>query len=333
MSARMPFDEFEPGQDDLLDMFGRLVKIRACDEAIREAIKTGRVPAFYFPVTGQEAIAAALHQVKKETDYMVTYYRGLHHHLAGGLTIEQVFGEMCGKATGSAGGKGGQMHLVRPESGLMMTTGIVAGGIPPAVGLALTSKMRKDNRVTVVNFGDGAVQNGYFHEAANMAARWDLPLVLLCENNKFAETVPTDIGYKGHLSDRAKAYSMNVEDVDGYDPIALYSTFSRAFDRARSGFGPTFINAECFRFCGHFFGEPMPAVPRDVLNAELKKDPCITYRAKLISEFGFDEAQLDSIKADADVAAERAIASTIDAPVPEAENAYSSAYSNPIEVR
>ena len=329
--SSIPFSNHEPGENELVEMYERLARVRAVDEALRKAIMTGRAPTFYFPVTGHEAIAAALHQVRRRSDYFVAYYRGLHHHLSTGLTAAEIIGEMLGKSTGCVGGKGGQMHMVSPEAGLMMTTGIVGGGIAPAVGLALSSRIRKDGRVTVVAFGDGAVQNGYFHEAANMAAKWDLPLVMLCENNRIAETVPTDVTLKGRLTDRAGAHSIPAEVVDGYDPIALYGVLSRAFDRARSGFGATFIEAECFRYHGHFLGDPMPAVSRARLETEMARDPFTTYRQRLVDEHRVEESVLDDIKAQADRMAEEAIDSALDAEAPPAASIFDHVYANPVE--
>jgi len=322
--------KYEPSKDDLFEMYKRLAHIRACDEVFREAIKTGRMPTFYFPITGHEAIAVGLAQATQQSDYVVAMYRGFHHHLSNGISFAEALGENTGKATGISGGKGGQMHMCRPEHGMMMTTGIVAGGMSPAVGLALSSKLKNDGRVTTVSFGDGALQHGYFHESANMAAIWKLPMIFLCENNRYSETVPTNIAYNGKLTDRPGAYGIPAVTVDGYDPIALYRVFAEAADRARSGFGPTFVDAECFRYFGHFYGDPMLAVPKSELEAELKKDSFKTYTETLAAMDGFDREQLDAIKAEEDAAAQKDLEATLAAPPPDASLVYENVYSNPI---
>src|SRR5262249_30511620 len=151
-------------------------------------------------------------------------------------------------AAGSCGGKGGPMHITHPETGVMVTTGIVGGGIPIANGLALASQLRGDGRVTVTNFGDGASNIGAFHEALNMASLWKLPVVFLCQNNGYAEHTKLENGTAGEIAARAHGYSMPGVAVDGNDPVAMWRVARAAIARARAGEGPTLIEAKCFRF-------------------------------------------------------------------------------------
>ncbi|MDT5253382.1 MAG: acetoin:2,6-dichlorophenolindophenol oxidoreductase subunit alpha, partial [Mycobacterium sp.] len=235
-----------------------MVLMKAADDRLSKGISTGEFMCVYWPSRGQEAIAAAMGVALRADDQLVTTYRGLHDLIGKGVPLEEIYGEMMGRTVGAGRGKGGTMHIANPAKGVMLSTGIVGAGPPVAVGLALSAKRKGLDRVTVVSFGDGATNTGSFHEAANMAALWDLPLVFVCQNNLYAEMTPTSDTMKlEHVADRAAGYGMPGVRVDGNDPLAVKSALDEALRRARTGSGPTFIECVTFRFRGHYFGDRM----------------------------------------------------------------------------
>jgi len=238
-------------------IYEKMALIRAADERFRSSIIAGTFTGIHYSPRGQEAIAAAVGMHLRPDDYLVTTYRGLHDQLAKGMPLRELWAEFLGKSTGTCKGKGGTMHITHPPSGVMLTTAIVGGGIPVAVGLALAAQAEGGDRVTVCNFGDGATNTGAFHEALNLASLWNLPVVFVCQNNTYAENTPFDKGTKASsVAARATSYGMRGETVDGNDPIATWQSAGEAIQRARQGEGPTLLEAVTFRFMGHFFGDP-----------------------------------------------------------------------------
>ena len=189
------------------------------------------------------------------------------------------------------------MHITHPASGLMVTTGIVGGGIPIANGLALATQLRGEDRVTVCNFGDGASNIGAFHEALNLAAVWHLPVIFLCQNNGYAEhTAQSDSTPVERIAQRAEAYAMAGVTVDGNDPIAMYAAVAAAVERAREGGGPTLLEATTFRFMGHFVGDDSSYIDGDELAAAMAADPVPAFRARLVADNHASEADLVAIE-------------------------------------
>jgi pyruvate dehydrogenase E1 component alpha subunit len=250
----------------------------------------GEIAISYYSPRGQEIVAAATAVDLRREDYVVTTYRGLHDQIAKGVPLRLLIAEYFGKATGACKGKGGPMHVTHPESGVMLTTGVVGSGIPIANGLALAAQIRGESRVVVANFGDGASNIGAFHEALNLASLWKLPVIFLCQNNKFAEHTTFANGTScEHVADRAAAYGMPGVTVDGNDPGAMLAAARTAVTRARSGDGPTLLEAETFRFMGHFFGDDGSYIDPDMYQSHLAADPVPALRERLISEGSLDE--------------------------------------------
>ncbi|MFY9766003.1 MAG: thiamine pyrophosphate-dependent dehydrogenase E1 component subunit alpha, partial [Mycobacterium sp.] len=190
-------------------LYALMVLMKAADDRLSKGIGTGEFMCVYWPSRGQEAIAAAMGVSLRADDQLVTTYRGLHDLIGKGVPLEEIYGEMMGRTVGASRGKGGTMHIAKPEKGVMLSTGIVGAGPPVAVGLAMAAKRKGLDRVTVVSFGDGATNTGSFHEAANMGALWDLPMVFVCQNNLYAEMTPTSDTMKlEHVADRAAGYGM-----------------------------------------------------------------------------------------------------------------------------
>ena len=271
-----------PSREILWEIYRRAVLINRADERFRGAIMSGRLAIVYYPVRGQEVLSAALMTALTQDDYLVTTYRGIHDQLAKGIPPKDLWAEFAGKATGTCKGKGGPMHITHPKTGVMVTTGIVGSGLPIANGLALSSQLKNDGRVTVCCFGDGATNIGAFHEALNMASLWKLPVVFVCQNNLYAEHTKYEDGTSAPLMDRAPGYSIRGVSVNGNDPVEMYNAAKAAVDRARAGEGPTLLEAKTFRFLGHVFGDTSHYIPKEEMEAAKGRDPVPAFRKRLL---------------------------------------------------
>lgn len=313
--------------EDLVAMYRTMALIAACDEAIRKHIDSGAIAISYYSPRGQEAAAAGFAAALQPDDYLVTTYRGLHDQIAKGVPLDALLGEMLGRATGSARGKGGPMHVAWPDAGLMLTTGVVGSGLPIANGLAWSSQILGDGRVTIVCFGDGATNIGAFHEALNLASVWALPIVFLCQNNGFGEhTAFAQHQRTARVADRAAAYAMPGVTIDGNDPVAVRDAVADAADRARRGDGPTLVEATTYRLFGHAYGDRMQYVEPGVIEAAWRDEPVSRYRDLLIEREILDAAVADAIDADAADAVATALADAIAAPPPDADELMTDLY-------
>jgi acetoin:2,6-dichlorophenolindophenol oxidoreductase subunit alpha len=315
-------------------IYALMVLMKAADDRLSKGIGTGEFLCVYWPSRGQEAIAAAMGVSLRPDDQLVTTYRGLHDLIGKGVPLEEIYGEMMGRTVGASRGKGGTMHIANPDKGVMLSTGIVGAGLPVAVGLAMAAKRKRLDRVTVVSFGDGATNTGSFHEAANMAALWNLPMVFVCQNNLYAEMTPTQDTMKlERVADRAAGYGMPGVRVDGNDPLAVMSALDEALQRARrgsNGGGPTFIECVTFRFRGHYFGDRMPYIPKDQLAAAMAADPVPRFRAHLADAGICGEDELNRIDDDALETVETALKTVMDADPPSVEELERDVYASPI---
>jgi pyruvate/2-oxoglutarate/acetoin dehydrogenase E1 component/TPP-dependent pyruvate/acetoin dehydrogenase alpha subunit len=303
-------------------------RIRAFDDRIRRGLASGELRFNYWPVEGQEAISAGVCAALEPDDRMWTTYRCAGDAIAKGVPLEALGAELLGKASGTNGGKGGAMGICAPEVGLMGATGIVGAGAPIANGLGLASQLTKDGRVTVVSFGDGATSIGAVHEAMNLAALWQLPVVFLCQNNLFGEGTPVaEYTKTERLSDRAAAYGMTGVTVDGTDAEAVYEAARAAVDRARSGGGPTFLEAVAFRLNGHYFGDPCGYVDGDALERARANEPVGRLRERLV-QAGIPEADLDALDGQIDAEVDAAIGAARDAAPPEIGGLYADVYAD-----
>jgi len=304
-------------QDVLLDIYRRATLIRVADERFQKMISSGQLQILYYSPRGQEILSAALMSTLKQSDYLVTTYRGIHDQLAKGIPSRLLWAEFAGKATGTCKGKGGPMHITHPASGVMVTTGIVGAGLPIANGLALASQLEGDGKVTVVCFGDGSTNIGAFHEAMNLAQIWLLPVIFVCQNNLYGEHTPQAMstGAK-ELIDRAVGYGIKGVQVNGNDAFAMHAAAAEAVERARAGRGPTFIEAKTFRFLGHLLGDDSHYIPETEMAAAKAADPLPAYRRALVAR-GIEESVLNAI--DAEIAAEidDAAQYALDSPYPE----------------
>ncbi len=303
-------------RDTLLDIYTRTMKVNRTDEKFRSLLMQGKVAVMYYCVRGQELVSAAAMAALKDEDYVVCTYRGQGEQTAKGIPAEKWWAECLGKVTGTCKGKGGTMHITHPEKGIMVTTGVVGSGLPIANGLAMASQNTGDGKVTMVSFGDGAANIGAFHEALNMAQLYKLPVVFLCQNNRYGEhTAFADHTQSESIYGRAAGYGMKGVRVDGNDVFAMYHAAKDAVDRARAGEGPTLIEAMCYRMMGHFFGADFSYMPKEHLAEMQREDPLPKLRAVML-ERQFTEDELDAIVAGIDAEIEDAVAKALAADLP-----------------
>lgn len=315
--------------EEALAIFRTMVTIRAMEERITRGLRSGELRMTYYPVTGQEAIPAAVCAHLRPDDYMVTTYRGMHDCIAKGVPLEEMVAEMCGRATGTSKGKGGPMHLSDPASGLMVTTGVVGGGLPIAAGLGLAARMAGTDRVAVVNFGDGATSIGGAHEAANLAALWSLPVVFVCQHNQYGEhTRFADYTRTVRLSDRFAAYGMHAETVDGNSVPEMYRSAGEAVARARAGDGPTFLECLTYRLDGHAFGTPTDYMDADELARARAEEPVGRFRRWLTGSGAVDPVSLSAIEEEAASAVASAMAAALESPPPGEEELLTDVFSS-----
>ncbi len=313
-------------------LYALMVLMKAADDRLSTGIGTGEFMCVYWPSRGQEAVAAAMGVTLRPDDQLVTTYRGLHDLIGKGVPLEEIYGEMMGRTVGAGRGKGGTMHIANPARGVMLSTGIVGAGSPVAVGLAMAAQRRGLDRVTAVSFGDGATNTGSFHEAANMAALWNLPIVFVCQNNLYAEMTPTSDTMKlEHVADRAAGYGMPGVRVDGNDPLAVTAALDDALRTARGGGGPTFLECVTFRFRGHYFGDRMPYIPKDQLAAAMAADPVPRFRDHLAETGVCSADELDHIDHDAVATVEAALSAVMSADSPSVAELDQDVYATPIK--
>ena len=307
-----------PNKEILVDMYKKSVLAKINDENARRVIMNGSLPMLYYSPRGQEIIPAAVSVNLSDEDTICTIYRGMHDMVCKGVPLSELWGEYAGKATGTCKGKGGPMHITHPSSGCMLTTGIVGSSLPIANGLALSYQIRKENKVCVAYFGDAASNIGAFHEALNMASIWKLPVVFVCQNNRYGEHTKFEKATAvTKISDRAAAYDMPGIHVDGNDPVAMYQAAKTAIDRARNGDGPTLIEAMTFRFFGHVFGDQDGYMDKGEKAQAMAEDPVPKFRAWLIEQDYSSEQELAEYEAAVDKEVKSAIANALAAPWPD----------------
>jgi len=234
------------------------------------------------------------------------------------VPMDQLWAEIAGKVTGTCKGKGGPMHITHPASGVMVTTGIVGSSMPIANGLALAAQIRGEDRVAVAYFGDGASNIGAFHESLNLAAIWKLPVVFVCQNNRYGEHTKYEASTAAKkISDRAAGYQMPGVTVDGNDPLAMYAAAREAVERARAGGGPTLIEAMTFRFHGHVFGDMDGYMGKGEKDAWIAKDPVPAFRAWLVEQGHVAEGELAALEAGIDKQIDAAVEFALSSAVPD----------------
>ena len=270
-----------------------MVLTRAFEENAEEMYALGKVHGTMHLSIGQEAIAAGASSAISNEDYLLNTHRGHGHFLAWGGDLSRMMAEFLGKEAGYCRGRGGSMHIADVDSNNLGANGIVGGNLPIAVGVGLSIKQRKTKQVALTLFGDGAANEGAFHESLNMASIWDLPVIYLCENNLYAMSTSFDYAFKvEEISKRALAYGMKGITIDGNDVFAVHKAVREAAQRARAGDGPTLIEAITYRWRGHSKSDRQAYRTRDEVKDWMKKDPIPRFAKKI----GVDDKEMEVIK-------------------------------------
>lgn len=311
----------------LAEFYRRMVLVREFELRAIEERRRGLIPGFIHSCVGQEATAVGAGLALNRDDVITSTHRGHGHLLGKGGDPRYMMAELAARAPGYCRGRGGSLHIADFELGILGANGIVGGGFPIAVGAALAFHMRREPRVALAFFGDGAVNQGSFHEAANLAGLWRLPVIFFCENNLYGEGTPQSRQAPlADLARRADAYGFPGVIVDGNDVLAVYEAVKAAAERARAGQGPTFIEGKTYRYRGHYEGDPQIYRKPGELEEWLARDPIPTFRRRLLEADALDEAALQALEADVQRQLDEAVAFAAAAPFPKVEEALAGVY-------
>lgn len=312
-----------------LDLYEGMVRTQAWEQRLLRMIDEGQVSGFYHSGRGQEAIPIGAVSTVRADDYLLYAHRGMGYLLAKGVGMEKLFGDFLGAAVGTTTGLGaGIVHIAWPDLGVLGQSGTLGGNFPVAVGAGLSAKYRETDQVVLSFFGEGTSSRGTFHESANAAALWKLPVVWICENNGYGATVPaTDMLAVQDVSRLAAGYGMPGEIVDGQDAEAVQTAVANAVARARAGEGPSLVEAKTYRFRGHYEGDPQGYRSKAEIEDWRTRDPITSYAARLQDRGDATDASLASLRLrvnqEVDAAAEVALAS----PQPSTERIFEGLYS------
>lgn len=317
-------DEFisTVARKDWLHMYEQMLKIRLFEEHVNQLYLTAQMPGLAHLYIGEEAIAVGVCQALRREDYITSTHRGHGHCLAKGASVDRMFAELLGKDAGYCHGKGGSMHIADQDTGNLGANAIVGGSAGIATGSAMSSKMLKNNRVTVCFFGDGALGQGSLYEVMNIASLWKLPVIYVCENNMYNEYTHYSETTAGEIADRARAFGIPTEQVDGQDVRVVFATASRMVERARQDEGPSFLLCDTYRYMGHHVGDIQRAYYRSKEEEEhwrTSRDPLKLLTAWLLEEKLTDSSTLQQIEERVQHEVETGEQFALEAPYPDAE--------------
>ena len=319
----------QPNNKVLLDIHRRMVRIRVFEEEAGKLMEAGKIPGALHLYVGQEAVAAGVMVHLTNDDQITSTHRGHGHLIAKGGEFHRMFAELFGRSTGYCKGKGGSMHICNMELGMLGANGIVGGGPPIAIGAAFSQKFKKTKNVAVAFFGDGASNEGSFHEAANMAALYKLPAILVCENNGYGEFTP-QANHQAivDVADRAAGYGMPGVVVDGMDAIAVYEAAGEAIERARKGAGPTLLECKTYRFYDHVGIRGMGLTYRtdDEVKQWMQRDPITLFEARLAEQGVLSEKKAAAVHAEVQQQVKDGIKFAEDSPFPDAASLLDDVY-------
>jgi len=308
-----------------LTMLRQMLLIRRFEEKAAEAYALGKIGGFCHLYIGQEAVAVGSLSAVREDDYAICSYREHGQALVRGIPAGAVMAELFGKATGCSKGKGGSMHLFDAKRRFMGGHGIVGGHIPLAAGIAFANKYQGGDQVCICYFGEAAVNIGAFHETLNMASVWKLPVIFLCENNRYGMgTAFERVAAVTDVVEHARSYDMAAEAVDGMNVLTVYDATRRAVERARKGGDPTLLEVRTYRFMGHSMSDPLHGVYRtkDEVEEQKKKDPITQLAEKLKEDKVIDQAALDAMDAEIHTEVEQAVKFADESPDPDLAELY-----------
>jgi len=310
-----------------IDLYRKMLEIRCFEEKVFELYAQNLVPGTIHLYTGEEAVAVGVCGNLRKDDYITSTHRGHGHCIAKGAQPKRVMAEILGKKTGYCKGKGGSMHIADFKVGMLGATAVVGAGLPIAMGAGLSIKLRRTDNVVACFFGDGASNQGTFHEAINMAAVWKLPVIFVCENNVYAMgTRQSTVMLVKNVADRAVAYGIPGVAVDGNDVLAVYEAAQKAVEMARKGEGPTLIECKTYRHKGHSRIDPAKYRPKEEVEEWLRKDPIKRFKERLLETNVVMEAEIQQIERKVSAEIEEAAKFAMESSYPAAEEALQDVY-------
>lgn len=321
-------DGVELERNKALWIYENMNDIRHFEDEVHRFFSAGEIPGFVHLYAGEEAIATGVCASLTDEDYITSTHRGHGHCIAKGCELNGMMAEIFGKGTGLCKGKGGSMHIADIDKGMLGANGMVGGGFPLAVGAGLTNKYLKTDHVAVCFFGDGAANEGTFHEGINLAAIWKLPVIFVCENNGFAEATPQSYSSGSKtIAERSAAYNIPGSRVDGKDVVEVYAEVKKAIERARNGEGPSLVECVTYRNYGHFEGDEQKYKAKDGSEKELAdRDPLTIFRKKAVEAGLFNDTEADEIEKTSMSKVEEAIKFAQDSPLPEEDSLHEDVY-------
>jgi pyruvate dehydrogenase E1 component alpha subunit len=314
-------------KEKLVEMYEKMLEIRHFEEKVYELYGENLVPGTIHLYAGQEAVAVGVCANLRKDDYVTSTHRGHGHCIAKGAQLARIMAEILGKKTGYCQGKGGSMHIADFGVGMLGATAVVGAGIPLAAGAGLSIKLRGTDQVVACFFGEGASNQGTFHEGINMAAIWALPVLFVCENNLYAMgTYQSRVMAVENVADRATAYGIPGKVVDGNDVLAVYDVAREAVGRARRGEGPTLIECKTYRQKGHSRFDPATYRSKNEVQEWLSRDPISRFKARLLEMNILSETRANQIEEDAIAEVAKAVRFAMESPFPEPEAALEDLY-------
>jgi len=314
-------------KEKLTHMYKQMLEIRFFEEKVFDLYAQNLVPGTIHLYLGEEAVAVGVCTALNKNDYIVSTHRGHGHCIAKGADLKRTMAEILGKKTGYCKGKGGSMHIADFSIGMLGATAVVGAGLPIAVGAALSIKLRKADQVVACFFGEGASNQGTFHESINMASTWKLPVIFVCENNLYAMgTRQSRVMAIENIADRAVAYGIPGIIVDGNDVLAVYQATQKAVERARKGEGPTLIECKTYRHKGHSRVDPAKYRPKEEVEEWLAKDPIKHFKEKLLQTNTLTESEIQQIEKQVLAEIEEAVKFAMESPYPDSEEALEDVY-------
>src|SRR3954447_15619232 len=293
--------------------------IRQFEERVRELRQSGTLQGSIHLYVGQEAVASGVCARLNRDDYVASTHRGHGHCIAKGVDVRRMMAELYGRATGTNRGKGGSMHIADTSVGMLGATGVVGSGMPLALGAALAAKQRHSQQVAVAFFGDGAMGQGVVYECLNLAAIWQLPLIFVCENNRYAESTPVEYAISSpELTARVTPFNVPAVSVDGQDVFAVYAAAGEAVARARGGGGPSFLECRTYRYYGHFFGDDPLRYRKPEEEAYYRARDCIQRFEQAVADLGvLVPGDLERVDAEVRATVDAAVRFAEESPLPD----------------
>ena len=314
---------------EVAEQYAQMLLIRRFEEACSRLYMQGKIRGFLHLYIGQEAIAVGSISALEPDDYVISHYRDHGHALAKGMDPKVIMAELFGKTTGTSGGRGGSMHLFDVTRKFMGGYAIVGGQLPIAVGLALSIKYQRGDGVVLCFFGDGAVNQGEFHEALNLASLWKLPILFLLENNLYGMGTHVDLTHAGgrDIYLTAEAYKIPAAQIDGMDLVAVKEAVEEALKRVRSGSGPVFLEAMAYRFRGHSMADPSAYREQSEVEEWMSKDPIERFKGLALEEELLTQDEIATTDRDVAVRIEEAVRFAEESPAPDVGSLYDNVYS------